>query len=65
LHGWRAAPGAFDHRQRFAQSRCRPPIEPLFITDPFEASIAASSLGQHVIADGVARGVEPYFARLA
>jgi N-acetylmuramoyl-L-alanine amidase len=38
-------------------------IEPLFITDPFEASIAASSLGQHVIADGLARAVELYFAK--
>ncbi len=37
-------------------------IEPLFITDPFEASIAASSTGQHVIADGLARAVEEYFA---
>jgi hypothetical protein len=32
-------------------------------TDPFEASIAASSLGQHVIADGLARAVELYFAQ--
>jgi N-acetylmuramoyl-L-alanine amidase len=38
-------------------------IEPLFITDPFEASIAASSRGQHVIAGGLARAVELYFAR--
>jgi N-acetylmuramoyl-L-alanine amidase len=37
-------------------------IEPLFITDPFEASIAASSLGQHVIAGGLAQAVEQYFA---
>jgi N-acetylmuramoyl-L-alanine amidase len=37
-------------------------IEPLFITDPFEASIAASSVGQHVIADGLAQAVERYFA---
>jgi N-acetylmuramoyl-L-alanine amidase len=36
-------------------------IEPLFITDPFEASIAASSRGQHVIADGLANAVELYF----
>jgi N-acetylmuramoyl-L-alanine amidase len=36
-------------------------IEPLFITDPFEASIAASSQGQEVIAGGIARAVEQYF----
>jgi N-acetylmuramoyl-L-alanine amidase len=36
-------------------------IEPLFITDPFEASIAASSLGQQVIAGGLAQAVEQYF----
>jgi N-acetylmuramoyl-L-alanine amidase len=37
-------------------------IEPLFITDPFEASIAASSTGQQVIAGGLAEAVEHYFA---
>lgn len=37
-------------------------IEPLFITDPFEGSIAASARGQHVIADGIARATEQYFA---
>jgi N-acetylmuramoyl-L-alanine amidase len=36
--------------------------EPLFITDPFEGSIAASSSGQQVIAAGLARAVEQYFA---
>jgi N-acetylmuramoyl-L-alanine amidase len=36
-------------------------IEPLYITDPFEASIAASSRGQHVIADGLANAVQLYF----
>ncbi len=36
-------------------------VEPLFITDPFEGSIAASSRGQQVIADGLARAVEQYF----
>ncbi len=36
-------------------------IEPLFITDPFEASIAASAAGQHVIASGIAHAVEEYF----
>ena len=37
-------------------------VEPLFITDPFEATIAASSRGQQVIAGGLARAVEQYFA---
>lgn len=37
-------------------------IEPLFLTDPFEASIAASTLGQQVIAAGLAAGIEQYFA---
>jgi N-acetylmuramoyl-L-alanine amidase len=36
--------------------------EPLFITDPFEGSIAASSRGQQVIAGGLARAIEQYFA---
>ncbi len=40
-------------------------IEPLFVTDPFEASIAASTLGQHVLAQGIAAGIERYFARPA
>ena len=37
-------------------------IEPLFITDPFEGSIAAGTDGQHVIAQGLAQAVEQYFA---
>ena len=36
-------------------------IEPLFITDPFEGSIAASVGGQRVIAGGLAGAVEEYF----
>jgi len=36
-------------------------VEPLFITDPFEGSIAASSRGQQIIAAGLARAVEQYF----
>ncbi len=36
-------------------------IEPLFITDPFEGSIANGSRGQHVIAGGVAQAVEQFF----
>ncbi|HXX88658.1 MAG TPA: N-acetylmuramoyl-L-alanine amidase [Acidimicrobiales bacterium] len=35
-------------------------IEPLFVTDPFEASIAASSTGQQVIAEGIATAVETF-----
>jgi N-acetylmuramoyl-L-alanine amidase len=38
-------------------------IEPLYITDPFEATIAASRTGQEVIAAGPARALESYFAR--
>lgn len=33
-------------------------VEPLFITDPFEGTIAASSRGQQVIAAGLARAIE-------
>ena len=36
-------------------------IEPLFITDPFEASIADSTHGQQVIAAGIAAAVGQYF----
>jgi N-acetylmuramoyl-L-alanine amidase len=35
-------------------------IEPLFITDPFEGSIADSSTGQHAIASGIAEAVEQF-----
>jgi N-acetylmuramoyl-L-alanine amidase len=37
-------------------------IEPLYVTDPFEASIAVSTQGQHVIAGGIAKAVSQYFA---
>jgi N-acetylmuramoyl-L-alanine amidase len=37
-------------------------IEPLFITDPFEGTIAASSSGQQAIAQGIALAVNRYFA---
>ncbi len=36
-------------------------VEPLFITDRFEGSIAASSSGQQIIAAGLARAIEHYF----
>jgi N-acetylmuramoyl-L-alanine amidase len=38
------------------------PIEPLFITDPFEATIAESVSGQQTIAGGFALAIEQYFA---
>jgi N-acetylmuramoyl-L-alanine amidase len=37
-------------------------IEPLFITDPFEGSIAASAQGQQVIATALAQAINQYFA---
>jgi N-acetylmuramoyl-L-alanine amidase len=37
-------------------------IEPLFITDPFEGGVADSSIGQNVIAGGLADAIEQYFA---
>jgi N-acetylmuramoyl-L-alanine amidase len=37
-------------------------IEPLFITDPFEASIADSPRGQRLIARGISAAVTQYFA---
>jgi N-acetylmuramoyl-L-alanine amidase len=40
-------------------------IEPLFITDPFEGSIAASTSGQDAIAQGIAQAVEQYFSPVA
>jgi N-acetylmuramoyl-L-alanine amidase len=37
-------------------------IEPLYVTDPMEASVAVSALGQHTIAGGIAQAVGQYFA---
>jgi N-acetylmuramoyl-L-alanine amidase len=37
-------------------------IEPLFVTDPFEGSIAASATGQQVIATALAEAITQYFA---
>lgn len=37
-------------------------IEPLYLSDPFEGSIADSTLGQKTIAAGIAKAVEAYFA---
>jgi len=36
-------------------------IEPLFVTDPFEGSLAASPAAQQVIARGLVRAVQQYF----
>ncbi len=36
-------------------------IEPLYITDPFEGSIANSAAGQSALAAGLAAGIEAYF----
>jgi len=52
-----ADPGWFDTPSRMPGAL----IEPLFVTDPFEASIAASPQGQHVIATGLAEAVKQYF----
>lgn len=38
-------------------------IEPLFITDPFEGTIAASPGGQRAIAQGMAQAAEQYLGR--
>lgn len=35
-------------------------IEPLFITDPYEGTIAASAAGQHAIARGMAKAAQQY-----
>jgi N-acetylmuramoyl-L-alanine amidase len=35
-------------------------VEPLFLTDPFEASIAAGAAGQQAIAVGIARAVDAF-----
>jgi N-acetylmuramoyl-L-alanine amidase len=37
-------------------------IEPLYLTDPYEGSIADSSRGQHEIAAGIATAIQDYFA---
>jgi N-acetylmuramoyl-L-alanine amidase len=40
-------------------------IEPLFLSDPFEATIADSPSGQQLIAEGMSQSVEQYFAETA
>jgi hypothetical protein len=40
-------------------------IEPLFITDPFEGTVAASASGQQIVAGGLAQAIAQYFAPAA
>jgi N-acetylmuramoyl-L-alanine amidase len=37
-------------------------IEPLYLTDPFEGTVADSATGQQAIARGLAKAIEQYFA---
>ena len=39
--------------------------EPLFITDPFEGSIADSAVGQQMIAQGIATAIEQFLSSAA
>jgi N-acetylmuramoyl-L-alanine amidase len=51
-----AAPGFFTDPSQMPGAV----IEPLYLTDPYEGSIAASPLGQQVIARGIATAIEQY-----
>jgi N-acetylmuramoyl-L-alanine amidase len=53
-----ALPGWFDTPSQMPGAL----IEPLFVTDPFEASIAASPAGQEAIAAGLDQAVGQYLA---
>jgi N-acetylmuramoyl-L-alanine amidase len=53
-----AQPGYFDTPSQMPGAL----IEPLFLTDPFEGSLAASAKGQQVIATGLAVAIEQYFS---
>jgi hypothetical protein len=53
-----AMPGYFDTPSQMPGAL----IEPLFITDPFEGTIAASAAGQQAVAAGLAQAVAHYFA---
>jgi N-acetylmuramoyl-L-alanine amidase len=53
-----AAPGYFDTPSEMPGAL----IEPLYLTDPFEGSIADSAAGQQTIAEGLARAIEQYLA---
>jgi N-acetylmuramoyl-L-alanine amidase len=52
-----ASPGFFRTPSRMPGAL----IEPLFLTDPFEGSIAASTEGQEVIAGGIVQAIDQYF----
>lgn len=52
-----AEPGYFDTPSQMPGAL----IEPLFVTDPFEATIASGASGQQVIAGGIADAVNQYF----
>jgi N-acetylmuramoyl-L-alanine amidase len=56
-----AMPGFFSSPSRMPGAV----IEPLYLTDPFEGSLAASSRGQQVIAAGIVRAVEQFLSRPA
>lgn len=51
-----AQPGYLDHPSTMPGVLC----EPLFLTDPAEADVAASAAGQQAIARGIARGIEQF-----
>jgi N-acetylmuramoyl-L-alanine amidase len=51
-----ASPGFFTTPSRMPGAV----IEPLYLTDPYEGSIADSPLGRQVIARGIARAIEQY-----
>jgi N-acetylmuramoyl-L-alanine amidase len=51
-----AAPGFFSNPSQMPGAV----IEPLYLTDPYEGSIADSARGQQVIAQGIASAVEQY-----
>jgi len=53
-----ADPGFFDAPSQMPGAL----VEPLFITDPFEGTLAARPAAQQVIAQGLARAVEQYLA---
>lgn len=55
-----AKPGYFSTPSRMPGAL----IEPLYVTDPLEADIAASATGHEVIAQGIARAVKAYYSRL-
>jgi len=70
--GLAAAAAAYDHllligpaQQGFFSTPSEMPgavIEPLYLTDPFEGSIAASPTGQRVVAHGLANAIEHFLS---